>query len=144
MAAADGLKAIEVARQHAAEWHIDPAKVGIMGFSAGGYVAVQAGADHTAANRPAFVGAIYACCENAAEVKVPDDAPPTFFLNAANDPISASSVALFQAWRAAGKPAELHTFASGGHGFGMQTHNQPTDGWIERFGDWLRYRKLIK
>ena len=144
MAAADGLRAIEVVRQHAAEWRLDPAKVGIMGFSAGGYVAVQAALDHTAANRPNFVGAIYACCENPAEIKVPDDAPPTFFLHAYNDPVSASSPSLFLAWKAAGKPAELHTYAAGGHGFGMPQHDLPTDGWIERFGDWLRYQKLMK
>jgi acetyl esterase/lipase len=144
MAAADGLRAIEVVRQHAAEWRLDPAKVGMMGFSAGGYVAAQAALDHTAANRPAFVGAIYACCENAAQVKVPDDAPPIFFLHAYNDPVSASSPSLFLAWKAANKPAELHTYAAGGHGFGMPKHDQPTDNWIERFGDWLRYQKLMK
>ena len=144
MAAADGLRAIEVVRQHAAEWRLDPAKVGIMGFSAGGYVAVQAALDHTAANRPAFVASIYGCCENAAEVKVPDDAPPIFFLHAYNDPVSASSPSLFLAWKAANKPAELHTYAAGGHGFGMPKHDQPTDNWIERFGDWLRYQKLMK
>jgi acetyl esterase/lipase len=144
MAAADGLRAIEVVRQHAAEWRLDPAKVGIMGFSAGGYVAAQAALDHTAANRPAFVASIYGCCENASEVKVPDDAPPIFFLHAYNDPVSASSPSLFLAWKAANKPAELHTYAAGGHGFGMPKHDQPTDNWIERFGDWLRYQKLMK
>ena len=144
MAAADGLRAIEMVREHAAEWHLDPAKVGIMGFSAGGSVAVQAGLDHTSASRPAFVGAIYACCENAADIKIPDDVPPFFFLHAYNDPVSASSPALFLAFKAPGKPAELHTYAAGGHGFGMPNHGQPTDGWIERFGDWLRYQKLMK
>ena len=144
MAAADGLRAIEVVRQHAAEWRLDPAKVGIMGFSAGGFVSAQAALEHTAANRPAFVASIYGCCENAAEVKVPDDAPPIFFLHAYNDPVSAASPALFLAWKAANKPAELHTYAAGGHGFGMPQHDLPTDGWIERFGDWLRYQKLMK
>jgi len=144
MAAADGLRAIEVVRQHAAEWRLDPAKVGIMGFSAGGYVAAQAALDHTAANRPAFVASIYGCCENAAEVKVPDDAPPIFFLHAYNDAVSASSPSLFLAWKAFNKPAELHTYGAGGHGFGMPKHDQPTDNWIERFGDWLRYQKLMK
>ena len=144
MAAADGLRAIEVVRRHAAEWHLDPAKVGIIGFSAGGYVAVQAALDHTAANRPAFAASVYGCCENAAEIKIPDDAPPMFFLHAYNDPVSASSPSLFLAWKAANKPAELHTYAAGGHGFGMPKHDQPTDGWVERFADWLRYQKLMK
>jgi acetyl esterase/lipase len=144
MTASDGLRAIEVVREHAAEWHLDPAKVGIMGFSAGGYVAVQAALEHTAANRPAFVASIYGCCENAAEIKIPDDVPPIFFLHAYNDPVSASSPSLFLAWKAVGKPAELHTYTSGGHGFGMPKHDQPTDNWIERFADWLRYQKLMK
>ena len=72
------------------------------------------------------------------------DAPPFFFLYAYNDPVSASSPSLFLAFKAANKPAELHTFAAGGHGFGMPNHGQPSDGWIERFGDWLRYQKLMK
>ena len=144
MAAADGLRAIEVVRERAAEWHIDPAKVGIMGFSAGGYVVMEAALNHTAANRPAFVAAIYACCENPSEIKVPDDAPPTFFLHAYNDPVSVASPALYMAWKAANRPAELHSYAAGGHGFGMPKRNHPTDGWIERFGDWLRYQKLMQ
>jgi len=144
MAAADGLRAIEVVREHAAEWHIDPAKVGIMGFSAGGYVAVQAALEHTPANRPAFVASIYGCCENPAEIKIPDDAPPIFFLHAYNDPVSVSTPALYMAWKAANKPAELHSFAAGGHGFGMPRHNLPTDGWIELFGNWLRYQNLMR
>ncbi|HYW41289.1 MAG TPA: dienelactone hydrolase family protein [Bryobacteraceae bacterium] len=132
-------------RQHAAEWHIDPAKAGIMGFSAGGCVALQAALQHTSANRPTFVGAIYAaCCVNAAEIKVPDDAPPAFFLQAYNDPVSASSPSLYLAWKAANKSAELHSYADGGHGFGMPTRGRPTDNWIERFGDWLRYQKLLR
>lgn len=144
MAAADGLQAIQVVREHAADWHIDAHKIGLMGFSAGGYIAVKAALDHSAANRPDFVAAIYPCCINAADVKVPADAPPMFFLHAYNDPISASTEPLFLAWKAAAKPAELHTYDAGGHGFGMPTKNQPTDNWIERFSDWLRFQKLMK
>jgi len=144
IAAADGLRAIEVVREHAAEWRLDPTKVGIMGFSAGGYVALQAAVVHSAGNRPAFVGAIYACCMEPATLKIPDDTPPTFFLHAYNDPVSATSPALFGVWKAGGKPAELHTYADGGHGFGMPVRDRPTDNWIERFGDWLRYQKLMK
>jgi acetyl esterase/lipase len=144
MAAADGLQTVKVVREHAAEWRIDPAKVGLMGFSAGGYVAVQAALEHSAATRPDFVASIYGCCITAADLKVPDDAPPIFFLHAYNDPVSASSPSLYLAWKAANKPAELHTYAAGGHGFGMPKHDLPSDGWIERFGDWLRYQKLMK
>jgi acetyl esterase/lipase len=150
MSVTDSLKAIELVRTRAAEWHVDPARIGIMGFSAGGWASVMTAIEHTAANRPNFIAAIYACCFNAnnslnaSNIKVPDDAPPLFLLHAYDDGISASSPALFQAWKAANRPAELHSYAAGGHGFGMAKHNRPTDGWIERFGDWLRYQKLLK
>ena len=148
MSVTDSLKAIEIVRTRAAEWHIDPAKIGIIGFSAGGWASVMTGIQHTAANRPNFVGAVYACCFNApnplnaTNIKVPEDAPPVFFLHAYDDGISASSPTLFLAWKAANRPAELHTYAAGGHGFGMAKHNLPTDGWIERFADWLRFQKF--
>jgi acetyl esterase/lipase len=144
MAAADGLRAIEIVRQRAAEWRVDPAKVGIIGFSAGGYVALQTALHHTPANRPAFVGSIYASYMNAVKITVPDDAPPTFFLNAYNDPLSDSTPSLYLAWKAAGKPAELHSYTDGGHPFGMPMRGRSTDNWIERFGDWLRYQRLSR
>ncbi|MFB3778986.1 MAG: alpha/beta hydrolase [Bryobacteraceae bacterium] len=150
MSATDALKAIETVRARAAEWRVDPAKIGIIGFSAGGWASVMTGIQYTSANRPNFVGAIYACCLNpnnslnATNIKIPDDAPPIFILHAYDDGISASGPALFQAWKAANRPAELHTYAAGGHGFGMTKHGRPTDGWIERFTDWLRYQKLLK
>ena len=144
MAAADGLRAIETVRKNAAEWRLDSAKVGIIGFSAGGYVALQTALHYTSANRPAFVGAIYASYMNAAEVEVPEDAPPVFFLHAGNDPVSASTPSLYLAWRAANRPAELHSYSDGGHAFGMPARGHSTDNWIERFGDWLRYQKLLQ
>ncbi len=150
MSAIDARKAIEIVRTRAAEFHVDPAKIGIIGFSAGGWASVMTGLQHTAADRPNFVAGIYACCLNtnntlnASTIKVPDDAPPAFFLNAADDFISSSTPALFQAWRAANKPAEVHTFVSGGHGFEMRIHDRPTDNWIELFAKWLKYEKLLK
>ena len=142
-AAADGLQAIQAVRQRAAEWRLDPQKIGLMGFSAGGYVALRSALTHSQENRPNFVASIYACCINIADEKIPEDAPPVFFLHAYNDPVSAATPSIFLAWKAANKPAELHTYAAGGHGFGMPKRNQPTDGWIERFGDWLRFQKLM-
>jgi acetyl esterase/lipase len=144
MSAADGRQAVKFVREHAGQYRIDPKKVGIMGFSAGGYVALASALENTPETRPDFVGAIYACCVTADSVKVPEDAPPTFFLHAYNDPVSVSSPSLFLAWKAAGRPAELHTYADGGHGFGMLKKDLPSDTWIERFGEWLRYQKLMK
>jgi acetyl esterase/lipase len=148
MSVTDSLKAIETVRSRAAEWHVDPNRIGIIGFSAGGWAAAMTGLEHSEANRPDFIGAIYPCCFNpnnalnASTIKVPDDAPPLFLLNAANDGISAASPSLFMDWRAAKKPAAIHSFVAGGHGFGMAIHNRPTDNWIELFNNWLHYEKF--
>jgi acetyl esterase/lipase len=142
LSAADGHQAMRVVRQHAAEWHVDPQKIGIMGFSAGGYIADTVMLDDKADTRPAFVGSIYACCV-ATSVNVPSDAPPLFIASAQNDPISnKSGPALFVAFTAANKPAEIHIYQQGGHGFGTRTHNLPVDTWMDRFGDWLRSQNL--
>ena len=69
-----------------------------------------------------------------------------FILAATDDPLklASHSVDLYRDWTAAKKPAELHIFAKGGHGFGMKKQNLPTDGWIERFADWLGHQGLLK
>jgi acetyl esterase/lipase len=145
IALADGRQALRVARQHAAEWRIDPAKIGVMGFSAGGYVAVKMALEHDATTRPDFTGAIYTCCTTLPIGTPPDDVGPLFIASAANDPISSTGgPALFAAWTAAKKPAEMHIYAAGGHGFGMSTLHLPSDTWIDRFGDWLRAQGLMR
>jgi acetyl esterase/lipase len=76
---------------------------------------------------------------------VPADAPPLFIFCAADDQIAASgSVRLYSQWRAAGRPAELHLYEKGGHGFGMTPKGLPVDHWIERFGEWLGQRGLAR
>jgi hypothetical protein len=55
-----------------------------------------------------------------------------------------SSPSLYLLWKGANKPAELHSYAGGGHGFGVPKRDRPTDGWMERFGDWLRWQGLMK
>jgi len=139
---ADGHQAMRVVKQHAAEWHVDPQKIGIMGFSAGGYIADTVMLDDKPDTRPAFVGSVYACCL-ATSFNAPSDAPPLFIASAQNDPISnKSGPALFVAYTAAHKPAEIHVYMEGGHGFGTRTHNLPVDTWLDRFADWLRSQKL--
>ncbi len=145
MALADGRQALRIVRQRASEWHIDPAKVGVMGFSAGGFIAVTMALEHDPATRPDFTGAIYTCCMPSPVPAPPADAGPLFIASAADDPISSTAgPALFSAWTAVRKPAEIHVYAQGGHGFGMSTLNLPSDTWIDRFGDWLRAQKLMK
>jgi dipeptidyl aminopeptidase/acylaminoacyl peptidase len=77
---------------------------------------------------------------------VPADAPPMFILAATDDQLklASHSVDLYRDWITAKKPAELHMFAKGGHGFGMRKQNLPTDRWIERFVDWLDMEGLLK
>ena len=140
---ADGRQAIKVVRRHAAEWGVKPDRVGIMGFSAGGMVTMGVVMDHDAESRPDFAASIYGGGTNGA--KVPDDAPPLFILCASDDRLAAAGNArLYSEWKAADRPVELHIYEKGGHGFGMSSKGLPVDHWIERYGDWLAQRGLIK
>ncbi len=133
---ADGCQAIRVVRQRAAEWGLAPDRIGIMGFSAGGMVALSTALKYDAVSRPDFAAPIYSAPPD--EAPIPKDAPPLFLLCAADDDMaSAVSTSYYHKWRTAGRPVELHIYAKGGHGFGMRTQNLPSDHWIERFADWL-------
>ena len=143
--AADGLQAMKVVRAHAAEWHIAADRIGIMGFSAGGYLTASVALHYDAQSRPNFAAPIYPLAPE--EIKVPDDAPPLFICQADDDkslPTVKNSIRLYTAWKEAGKPAEMHIYARGGHGFGMKKLNLPVDTWIDRFGDWLDMQGLLK
>jgi acetyl esterase/lipase len=139
LAGADGLRALKLVRERAEEFNIDPDRVGFMGFSAGGAVAVMAATNYDDASRPAFVAPIYAGVGNFTELQVPADAPPLFVVAASDDQLGLArdSVTLYNKWLQAGKSVEMHLYASGGHGFGMRQQNLPTDTWIARFGEWL-------
>ncbi len=142
LAADDGRQAVKLVRQRAAEWKIAPNRIGIMGFSAGGFVTSDVALHHIAENRPNFVAPIYG--PPFGEVTVPEDAAPMFILCADDDPMaSTGSARLYQAWHAAKKPVELHIYAAGGHGFGMQKKGIPADHWIERFVEWLDQQGLL-
>ncbi|MEZ4658438.1 MAG: alpha/beta hydrolase [Caldilineaceae bacterium] len=136
---ADGLAAMRYVRTHAADYGIDPECIGIMGFSAGGTVAGSVMYNYTAESKPNFAAPIYLAYEWVPRHGVPADAPPIFVLAASDDQLGLAphSVALYNDWIAAGKAAELHLYAQGGHGFGMRTQNLPSDSWIELFIDWL-------
>jgi len=133
----DGRQAIRFVRQHATEWGIDLKRIGIAGFSAGGGIAVEAAMHHDAQCRPDFVAGLYPGYRTAAPV--PADAPPIFIAATDDDRFVApiSGARLYEAWHKAGKPAELHIFARGEHGFGMKKQNLPSDAWIDLFKSWL-------
>lgn len=136
LAGEDGRQAVRVVRKRAAEWGVAPKRVGIMGFSAGGIVTDEVAMHHDADCRPDFVAPIYG--PPFGEFTVPTDAAPMFILCASDDTLAAAgSARLYSAWKAAGKSVELHIYAKGGHGFGMNKRGMPVDHWIERFGDWL-------
>lgn len=137
MITADGCQAVRLVRQRAAEWGIAPDRIGIMGFSAGGCVTLSTALHYDASSRPDFAAPIYSAPPM--EGPVPEDAPPLFLLCAADDDMaSAVSISYYAEWRSAGRPVELHIYAKGGHGFGMNTLGLPSDQWIERFADWLK------
>ena len=141
-ALADGMAALRYVRGHAAEYHIDPKRVGFMGFSAGGFL-TRSIVENAGAEMPAFVAPIY---PNMTPLKVPDNAPPMFVAVAADDFLLAKAGGphLFESYQAAGKSIEFHLFASGGHGFGPAPKGSPAEGWLDLWYRWLRARAIIK
>jgi len=150
-AKADAYRALRLVRSRAAEWHLDPKRIGIMGFSAGGEVVglVAFGpvdGDATAADaidrvngRPDFAIFIYPGPLAVPET-VPATAPPAFLLAAADDPCCAApTVRLLQQYRDAKVPVEAHIFASGGHGFnmGQRSSLKSVGTWPTRLAEWL-------
>jgi acetyl esterase/lipase len=92
---------------------------------------------YDAASRPSFAAPIYGAPRVTAPL--PADAPPLFVAVANDDARAAENcVALYQAWKAAGRSAELHVYGRGGHGFGLRQMGTTSDGWIEQFGAWLQ------
>ena len=147
LALADANTAIGYVRQHAAEYGVSPNRIGIIGFSAGGTVAVSAALNYLPETRPDFAAPIYPVYNWAIKgTGVPADAPPIFVLAASDDPLGLTpqSIMIYQEWIKAGKSAELHLYSKGGHGFGMHTQNLPSDHWIEQFANWLGMQGLMK
>jgi acetyl esterase/lipase len=143
LAMADGLAAVAYVRQHASKWGISPDHVGIIGFSAGGFIAADVAVHYAPESRPAFVAVVYGGLQS--DTSVQADAPPMFIAAASDDELGLApeSVALYQKWTAAQKPAELHMYVKGGHGFGMRQQKLPTDHWIDRFADWLQLEGFL-
>lgn len=143
LAIADGRAAIAYVRKHAAEYKIDPNRIGIVGFSAGGTVAGGSAFGYNTDNRPDFVAPIYAYMPDRLITAIPADAPPMFLAAATDDPISAYSIPLYNKWKEK-HSAELHLYEKGGHGFGLRKQNLPTDTWIDRLGEWLDAEGFLK
>ncbi|WP_051148459.1 alpha/beta hydrolase [Sphingomonas phyllosphaerae] len=137
---ADARAAFALIRKRAAEWKVDPERVGMIGFSAGAMLTMAttlAGEDA----KPAFIANIYGPL---GAVDVPADAPPLFIALAADDPFFANDgIGLVDKWRAAKRPVEFHLYEQGGHGFGMYQKPTTTTGWFDAYARWLAMHGLL-
>lgn len=162
----DAQRAVSLVRSKAGEWGIDPKRIGIVGFSAGGHLAVTT-ATHfdrrayepidgidKASCRPDFAVAVYpgylipedtATEELAPYVRIPDGTPPMFFVHCGDDPESEpeNCVSMYRALRKKKVPAELHVYPTGGHGFGIRKTDKACSRWTERCEDWLQSLGVI-
>ena len=137
----DALKAMEIVKVHAKEWGIDESKIGFMGYSAGGGVAVNATVKASPELMPAFLCSLYGPALD--DVVVPKNAPKLFIgVHADHPSVAAGCLALFMEWKKAGVDAELHIYGdkTGGlfGGAGPQADkNTPNGAWQEAFYSWL-------
>lgn len=144
---ADATQAIKLVRQRAAEWHLDPKRVGLLGFSAGGNLLAHLACDRgQPLERPDFGVMIYGGgfvdSKEPTKLKqgftVPADAPPMFLACAHNDGQNATAAAvLYLEYKKHRISCELHLFTQGGHGFGMRADNKPINAWPQRCAEWM-------
>lgn len=152
----DAQRAVGMVRQHAAEWHIDPKRIGVLGFSAGAHLAAALSthfdkrlydavdaADQLSC-RPDFAAIIYpgylsdANMVPNAEIHVTGNTPPSFILQAEDDPVHVeNSLVYFKELKDAKVPAEMHLYAQGGHGYGLRPTDLPVTHWPALAGAWL-------
>ncbi len=160
----DAQRAVSLVRSQAEELGLNPKRIGILGFSAGGetagltsYFAQRQYEPVDAADqvsfRPDFSMLIYpAYFEKKGEptkmredVTITKDAPPTFLVHAWDDPVTVfSSLHIATELKKVSVPTELHVYATGGHGYGMRDTGEPVNSWPQRAGDWLKRQGLLK
>jgi acetyl esterase/lipase len=156
----DAQRTVGLVRFNAAEWHIDPYKIGVLGFSAGGHLVANLSthfaqrsytpvdAADAVSCRPDFAVAIYPghMLQNTTKefelnpkLPVANKTPPTFLLQAEDDHVDGvkQSLVYYIALEKAGVPVEMHLFAHGGHGFGLRRTELPITGWAPLVEKWL-------
>jgi acetyl esterase/lipase len=160
----DAQRAVSLVRQRADTWGIDPSRIGIIGFSAGGHLAIAtatrfekrtyAPLDDTdkVSCRPDFAIPVYSGYlkhkekdELSAGLSVPTNSPPVFLVHGGDDIVSSpdNSVFMYLALRRAGVPAELHVYATATHDFGVRPSEHPYSDWTSACVRWLRYHGFL-
>ena len=159
----DAQRAIKLVRGMSKELGVDPTRVGMLGFSAGGHLTVCTAlakdrtyklvdaTDDEYSHLPNFAVLVYPAYLTDKEGKLKPEfevtkgSPPMFFAHSSDDPVtSEGSVAMYLALKKAGVPAELHLYATGGHGYGMKKIPHPCASWPDRAGDWMKARGLLE
>ena len=161
----DAQRAISLVRSNAKEWGLNPQHIGIVGFSAGGHLAIATATSYdkrayepvddvdTISCRPDFAIPVYSGYlkakdkdELAPGIRIPSGTPPTFLVHGGDDIISSpeNSVLMYLALKRAGVSAELHVYANTAHDFGVRTNAHPYSKWTEACADWLRDQKFLK
>jgi acetyl esterase/lipase len=141
-AVGDVQAAVRLVRARAAEWHVDPAKIGVLGFSAGAVVTLAAVQANAADARPDFVGLIYGPTKGG---DIPAHAPPLFAAIAADDRFfKAQDLSLIHGWRQSGASVELHLYSGGGHGFASHPNGTTSDAWFDQFALWLQANGITR
>jgi acetyl esterase/lipase len=144
IATEDAQEAMRLVRARAREWHVDPNRIGFMGFSAGAITTMSLVYADDPGTRPAFIAPIYGGLGAPAK-PIPNAPPPMWAAMAADDPLfGKTDFALIPAWEARGGAVELHLYEKGGHGFGYPGRPGTTTlGWPDEFLAWMRARGLL-
>jgi acetyl esterase/lipase len=161
----DAQRAVRLVRSKAKELGIDPKRIGIVGFSAGGHLAIATATNFDKQTyepiddidkvscRPDFAVAVYSGYlkskdkdELAPGMRVPDGAPPIFLAHGSADPVSEPehSVIMYLALRRAGVPTEMHLYDGALHGFGARPVSNPCGTWTRSCTDWMRHHGFLK
>lgn len=146
MAKDDGIAAMKYVRTHAKDYQIDPAKIGFMGFSAGGTVTLSVMLSAEQEWKPNFIAPIYLYKKAVVGNLMPLTKTPIFIAVASDDQLGLMphSIQLYETWNNAKHPAELHVYETGGHGFGIKKNKTSSDQWASDFENWLRIRGYIR
>ena len=141
LAVEDGLSAISYLRENAVKYNINPDKIGIIGFSAGGAVAAGAALEtDSKKNQPNFAAPIYPALHVLDGQSKLNKEIPTFIVVTSDDFFKFNILCadFYKRCNQAGVPTELHIYEKGGHGFGMRKQSLPSDEWVNAFGSWMK------